>query len=186
MRPTRAVCTAALVLLTVAPSLAQGPASSPRKQAEARRAASGSIRLDGRLDEEAWLQATPVTDFVQKEPSEGAPPTDRMDIRFVYDDDALFVGARMYAATPDSVQAPLGRRDNGTQAEHLLIELDTYLVRRTAYAFGVTASGIRLDHYHPGDSESNIDTDFEPVWEARARIDESGWTAEMWIPLSQI
>ena len=87
---------------------------------------------------------SPITDFVQREPTEGAPPTDRMEVRFVYDDDALYVGARMFSDAP--IQAPMGRRDNGDQAEHLLVSLDTYLDRRTASTFGTTATGVRLDH----------------------------------------
>jgi hypothetical protein len=184
--PLHASFIAACVVFSALPAVAQPAAGNGRKQAEAARVPSGAIRLDGRPDEEAWLRATPITDFVQKEPVEEAPPTDRMDVRFVYDDEALFVGARLYAADVSAVQAPLGRRDNGTQAEHILIELDTYLDRRTAYAFGVTASGVRLDHYHPGDSEATIDADFDPVWEARTSVDGQGWTAEMWIPLSQL
>ena len=61
-----------------------------------------------------------------------------MEVRFAYDDGALYVGARMYSAAP--IQAPMGRRDEGEQAEHLLVSLDTYLDRRTSSTFGVTAS----------------------------------------------
>ena len=186
MRCTLTIAITSCLVASSSPAVAQVQEAAVRKQATATRTAAGSIRLDGLLDEEIWLRAVPVTDFIQKEPVEGAPPTDRMDVRIIYDDDALYVGARMYAANPASVQAPLGRRDNGTQAEHILVELDTYLDRRTAYAFGVTASGVRLDHYHPNDSEREADNDFEPVWEARARIDSEGWTAEMWIPFSQL
>ena len=75
--------------------------------------------------------AAPITDFVQKEPTEGAAPTDAMEVRFVYDDDALYVGARMSTRNAPAIQAPLGRRDNGDQAEHILIWLDTFLDRRT-------------------------------------------------------
>ena len=61
----------------------------------------------------------------------------------------------------------MSRRDDGEQAEYLQIELDTYLDRRTAYMFGVTASGVRLDHYHPTDNEDDTDAQFDPVWEAQ-------------------
>ena len=94
------------------------------------RVPAGSIRVDGRLDDSAWRDVLPLTDFVQREPVEGAPPTDRMEVRFAYDDTALYVGARMYADGP--VQAPMGRRDEGDQAEHFGVFLDTYLDRRTA------------------------------------------------------
>ena len=125
-------------------------------------------------------------DFIQAEPNEGAPPTDRMEIRFVYDETALWIGARMLSARGGRVQAPMSRRDDGAQAEYLQIELDTYLDRRTAYMFGVTASGVRLDHYHPSDNEDDTDAQFDPVWEAKTATDDRGWTAELWLPFSQL
>ena len=148
------------------------------------RVASGAVNVDGRLDDAAWRDAPPVTDFVQREPTEGAPPTDRMEVRFVYDDDALYVGARMYSDAP--IQAPMGRRDDGDQAEHLLVSLDTYLDRRTASTFGVTATGVRLDHYYASDRPWDDDDSFDPVWQARTSMDAQGWTAELWIPFSQL
>jgi hypothetical protein len=148
----------------------QPPANHDRKQAAAVKVAGGAIRIDGRLDEEAWLRASPVTDFVQKEPTEGAPPTDAMEVRFLYDDDALFVGARM-SSRDGAIQAPLARRDTGdTQAEYVLISLDTFLDRRTAYDFGVTASGVRLDRYHSTDREDVLDAGYNPVWRAETAI----------------
>jgi uncharacterized protein DUF5916 len=167
--------------------LAQEPPAEGVKQARVARLRAASIRFDGRLDEEAWVLATPVTDFVQAEPVEGAPPTDAMEVRFLYDETALWVGARMLNSDPSRpTQAPMSRRDDGGQAEYLQIELDTYLDRRTAYMFGVTASGVRLDHYHPTDNEDNADSEFDPVWEAKTSIDANGWTAELWLPFSQL
>ena len=162
---------------------AQGQ-SQGRQQARAVRVDTGVVRVDGSLTESVWRDAPPVTEFTQLQPVEGAPASDRMEVRFVFDDSALYVGARMYSSGP--VQAPLSRRDDAGQAEALEIELDTYLDRRTAYSFGVTAAGVRLDHFHPNDSEDRIQTDFEPVWQARTVITEVGWTAELWIPFSQL
>ena len=97
---------------------AQEPASAA-KRAEAVRVPAGTIEIDGRLDEAAWQTAPPVTDFIQKEPVEGAPPTDRFEVRFVYDDSAVYVGARMFSSV--GVQGPLSRRDDGDQIESLQI-----------------------------------------------------------------
>ena len=69
---------------------------------------------------------------------------------------ALWIGARMDTPPGARIQAPMSRRDDGEQAEYLQIELDTYLDRRTAYMFGVTASGVRLDHFHPTDNQDDI------------------------------
>lgn len=156
-----------------------------RKQAQATRVPGGSIQLDGHLDEQVWQRAQPIVDFLEQEPTENAPPVDSMEVRFVFDETALWVGARMYAEH-GSVQAPMSRRDVEGQAEYLQIELDTFLDRRTAYTFGVTASGVRLDHYHPNDNEADPDPQYDPVWRARTSIDDGGWSAEMWIPFSQL
>ncbi|MDQ3555956.1 MAG: carbohydrate binding family 9 domain-containing protein [Gemmatimonadota bacterium] len=142
--------------------------------------------VDGRLDEEVWQRAPAATGFVQRQPNEGAPATERTEVRFLFDEGALYVGARMRSSDPAAIQAPVSRRDQGSQAERLLVSLDTYLDRRTAYTFGITASGVRLDWYHPGDSETSTDASWDPVWEARAQIDSLGWTAEMRIPFSQL
>jgi len=181
----------AFLLTTTTPAEAQeagGPtaASLAGKVATAVRAAPGAIQIDGRLDEAAWSLATPITDFTQKEPVQGAPPTDRMEVRFLFDDDALYVGARMYSSDPAAIQAPLGRRDQaGSSTEQFEVSLDTFLNRRTAYTFGVTAAGVRIDRYHASDSEGG-DSGFNPVWQASTRIDEEGWTAELWIPFTQL
>ncbi|MGH7607289.1 MAG: DUF5916 domain-containing protein, partial [Gemmatimonadales bacterium] len=68
----------------------------------------------------------------------------------------------------------------------LWVSFDTYRDRRTAYSFGVTASGVRMDWYHPTDNEYDLDPSFDPVWKAKAVIDSVGWTAEMRIPFSQL
>jgi hypothetical protein len=145
------------------------------------------LHLDGRLEELAWQSAPAIADFVQKEPTEGALPSERTEVRFLYDERSLFVGARMYSSNANAIQAPLGRRDEGTaQSEHIIVSLDTLFDRRTAYSFGVTASGVRIDRYYGSDNHETFDSTFDPVWQARTSIDESGWTAELWIPFSQL
>jgi hypothetical protein len=156
------------------------------KSATATRIRGGTVRLDGKPDEAIWATTPPVTDFVQKEPVENGRPTDNLEVRFLYDDAALYVATRVTKSAPRRIQAPVSRRDNISQAEHIWISLDSYRDRRTAYSFGVTASGVRGDWYHPGDHESNIDMSFDPVWEAASHQTEDGWTSEMRIPFSQL
>jgi hypothetical protein len=177
-----AVCLAGLATIAAAPAGAQEPV---RKQAHALRVQPGEVRIDGRLDETAWERAPVLADFRMAEPTEGAEPTDPMEVRFLYDGTALYVGARM-STRNGGLQAVMGRRDDAGQSENLQIELDTYLDRRTAYMFGVTAAGVRLDHYHRSDEENNWDSGFDPVWEAQTQIADDGWTAEMWVPFSQL
>jgi uncharacterized protein DUF5916 len=175
---------AVLVVLSQAVA-AQSNDSLPPKQLRALRL-RGTIQLDGRLDEPLWAGAAWIKDFLQKLPHEGAPPSDSMQIAIFYDDDALYVGARMYSRDSTKIQAPLSRRDITTQADHLWVSFDSFHDRRTAYSFGVTASGVRMDWYHATDNELDIDTGWDPVWEAKANIDALGWTTEMRIPFSQV
>ena len=140
--------------------------------------------VDGRLDA-AWLTAPAAGGLTQRRPEEGAPAVDSTEVRFLYDDDALYIGARMYSRDPARIEAAVARRDNPAGAEQLRVSFDPYLDRRTAYTFGVTAAGTRLDWYHPDDSEEVIDASFDPVWTAAVRIDSLGWVAEMRIPFSQ-
>ncbi|HQC63287.1 MAG TPA: hypothetical protein PLC51_09535, partial [Candidatus Marinimicrobia bacterium] len=71
-----------------------------------------SIRIDGILSEEIWQRAIPAPPLIQDEPNEGAQPSQPSDIWIVYDDEALYVGARLYDSAPDSIVARLGRRDS--------------------------------------------------------------------------
>jgi len=176
-----------LLAVWLAASVAlQASDAPPAKQIRATRLRSASIAVDGRLDEQAWAQAAWISDFVQKRPHEGAPPSDSMRIAILYDDDAVYVGARMYSRDPSKIQAPLSRRDNTFQAERMWVSFDSYHDKRTAYSFGVTASGVRADWYHATDNENDVNSGFDPVWEAKANIDALGWTAEMRIPFSQL
>ena len=180
-----ALCLCGVVLLALPVSAQTVSGAANRKQATATRVANGSIRVDGRLDDEIWQKATAITDFSQKEPTEGAAPTDPMEVRLAYDDGALYVGARMHSRD-GRIQAPLGRRDNTDQAEHILVAFDTFLDRRTAVVFGVTAAGVRIDRYHASDSEESFDSGFDPVWRAETSVAADQWTAELWIPFSQL
>ena len=173
-------------LCLVASVVLQASEAPPAKQIRAVRLQRTSITVDGRLDDPAWAQAAWITDFVQKRPHEGAAPSDSMRIAIFYDDDAIYVGARMFSRDPSKIQAPLSRRDNTFQAERMWVSFDSYHDRRTAYSFGISASGVRADWYHASDNENDANFGFDPVWEAKANIDALGWTAEMRIPFSQL
>ena len=141
--------------------------------------------VDGRLDDAAWALATPVTALTQSDPKEGQPATERTEVRFVYDGDALYIGARMFDREPRKIAHHLGRRDSFTQSDDIRILLDSYHDHRTAFRFIVTPDGVRGDLQF-GDDGNFADDSWDPVWEAAAHIDSLGWTAEMRIPLSQL
>ncbi|MBW3569882.1 MAG: hypothetical protein KY467_02135 [Gemmatimonadetes bacterium] len=141
---------------------------------------SGPVRLDGHLDEAAWAAAEPATGFTQQRPAEGAPASENTEIRFLYDEDALYVGARMYDSQGGAgVTSRLVRRDQAAQSDALRIDLDTYRDRLHFVQFVVNPAGWRAD-------AAGHDFSWDPVWEAATRVDSLGWTAEIRIPLNQL
>lgn len=174
----------ALAFGVVSFASAADPAPS-RKQAMAVRVPDGTVVVDGRLDDAIWATAVPITDFLRKEPAFGTAPREPLWLRFAYDDGALYVAARC-EVRDRTISAPLSRRDKTGQAEHLWISLDTYHDLRTAYSFGVTATGVRMDGFHGTDLETDFDATYDPVWEAKTTIDSAGWSAEFRIPFTQL
>jgi hypothetical protein len=146
--------------------------------------ASSEIVLDGSLTDAAWAAALPVSDFTQREPNEGAPATERTDVRVLYDDHALYIAARMWDRSPDSVRAQLARRDRISNSDRFLVFLDCYRDRRTGFYFGINAAGTLYDGtLYNDDWESDT---WDGVWEGRIARDALGWSAELRIPYSQL
>jgi len=142
--------------------------------------------IDGRLDEAVWEQAPFVADFKQKAARGGFPPRERTEVAILYDEEALYIGGRMMARDPSAIRARKGQRDDQTDTDRLIVSLDTYRNRQTAYNFGVTAGGVRVDYYQPQDVFEVRDYSYDPVWRAATSINGDSWTAEMRIPLSSL
>ena len=185
-RPSRAA--GALVAVAIAtapsPSRADGPGSDAKVMIAAR--AVSAISVDGVLDDATWRALRFDDRFVQKTPTWGQAPTVRTEVAFAYDDDALYVAARMWSADRADVEAVMNRRDDTSGAERIIISLDTFRNRRTAASFAVTAAGVRADWMHRDDSEYDRDLSFSPVWRGAARVLVDGWAAELRIPFTQL
>lgn len=145
---------------------------------------SSSIDLDGRLDDAAWSDVPVISGFVQRDPVEGAPAEEDTEVRVLFDDDAIWVGARMHDSDPASIARQLVRRDDHGSYDFFQVSLDPNLDRRTGYSFRVGAAGSRSDSYLYDDTRE--DDAWDPVWEWAVAMDSAGWTAEIRIPLSQI
>jgi len=145
---------------------------------------STPISIDGVLSEELWHNGNAVTEFWQRDPYEGAPSSQRTEVRVAYDDDAVYVGARLYDSAPDSIIARLTRRDVSIPADRFSLYLDPFYDRRSGYYFMVNAAGTLYDGTLSNDGWE--DNSWDGVWEGKARIDREGWTCEMRIPYSQL
>ena len=176
-----------LALAPIRLARAQNANTTMQKRARATRIAGSAPGIDGTLDEAVWAQAQPITDFVQKIPEEGATPSVTTEVRLLYDDHAIYVGARLHRKDPRAIRTSITRRDGDSDAETFTVSLDTYLDRRTAYSFTISSGGVRGDAYHAQDAEdSGRETQFDPIWNARAKVGTEGWVAEMRIPFSQL
>ena len=102
--------------------------------------------VDGRLDDAVWREGTPFADFVQREPLEGTPITERTEVRILTDGEALYVGAWLYDREPQLIVPSEKIRDvTLTNSDYFAFILDTYHDRQNGFLFGTTPSGIEHD-----------------------------------------
>ncbi|HVS33052.1 MAG TPA: DUF5916 domain-containing protein [Thermoanaerobaculia bacterium] len=168
------------VLLLVA-GVAEGANWPERPRLTAVRVSAPPV-IDGDLSDAAWQSAPEFTDFTQHDPDDGQPATLPTSVRIVYDDDAIYFGAKMTDTHPPS--ALLSRRDTFTQTDFLSINLDPQLDRLSGNAFTVTPAGTQLDTVLYNDIGE--DSSWDGVWESATRIVADGWVAEVRVPFSQL
>jgi hypothetical protein len=144
-----------------------------------------SLTLDGRLDERLYHENDAITDFVQQEPLEGQPATDRTEVWVAYDGDAVYVGARLWETDPSKRVTSDMRRDasNLYNNDHFAVLIDTFYDRRNGYAFFANSQGGMSDLQVVNESPAS---DWNAIWETRAATFEGGWTIEFRIPFRSI
>jgi hypothetical protein len=175
VRPALLALLAALAL----PAAARQLEAAPRTQAAH---LTGTLVVDGRLDEPGWAAAAPTSGFVQSFPDEGAPPSERTEVRVLYDDHTLYVGIRCFDSRPGDIVRPLGRRDAPPASDHVLVLVDANLDRRTALEFYLSAGGVQADALVYDDER--VTFEWDAVWDGAVAILADGWSAELAIPLS--
>lgn len=173
-----------LVLALPLAARAQTSASALARDLPVTRAvrAASAPTLDGRLDEPAWATATVTHILTQIDPLEGQPATQRTDVRILYDDEALYVGARLHDT--GEVSSRLGRRDMHLgDSDWFGVMLDSYHDHRTAFGFDVNPAGVQRDEVKTIEDDDNS---WDAVWRVATSVDSGGWTAEYRIPFNQL
>ena len=145
---------------------------------------NGTVNIDGKLDEAAWQAATAFTQFKQLDPHEGQPVSERTEARILLDDDAIYVGMRLFDSEPSKIQRQLARRDDPIDGDLVEVTFDSYHDHRSAFIFRLSAAGARRDA--TVNAFGNQDNSWDAVWEGATSIDSLGWTAEFRIPLTQL
>jgi hypothetical protein len=140
--------------------------------------------IDGKLDDAVWTTAQVISGFIQRDPNEGEPGSERTEARVLYTDDALFVAVRAFDSRADEITGHLTRRDEWSPSDWVGIGIDSYHDRRTAFYFAVNAAGVKRDVYYYNDNWQ--DDSWNAVWDVAVSRDPEGWTAEFRIPFSQL
>jgi hypothetical protein len=184
-RPVAAA--AVLVFLTLsgaarAQDPPRAPASDVRVAAVTR--VTAPITVDGVLDEAAWASAPPIGPLTQRQPFEGEPPTERTDVRLLADADVLYVGVTAYDAEPHRVIGTQMARDGALSSDDRVeIVLDTFRDQRSAFYFATNPAGALVDGLI---ANGLLNTEWDAIWNVRARRTGDGWVAEFAIPFKSL
>lgn len=150
-------------------------------------------KIDGRLDDSEWQAAKVISSFRQRDPHEGQPASHPTSVRVLFDDEAIYIGARIENTEP--INFRLGRRDmDFSSSDWFQVSLDTFTDRRNAVRFSVNPGGVKRDAIVTGDyfgtggpfTGADGELAWDAVWDAVTSIDAHGWTAELRIPFSQL
>ncbi len=141
------------------------------------------IHIDGRLDEKVW-KTEGYSHFLQRDPHEGEPATEKTRFWVAFDENHLYVAARMFDSEPDKIISRLGRRDDFVNSDWFVFAIDSYYDKRSGYRFCVNPAGSIMDNVLYNDEWD--DETWDGIWESASKIDSEGWTVEIQIPFHQL
>jgi len=141
--------------------------------------------IDGVLDDAVWARATRIDDLHQFQPVDHGEPTEKSEFFVFYDEDFIYVGARLYDSNAAGIRARQLVQGGSLRFDDAIeFLLDPFETRRTGYSFQLNPNGIRMDGVY--ESPTEINRDWDGIWLAEARIDDAGWTAEVAIPFKTL
>ncbi len=156
--------------------------------------------LDGDvIGDPAWANATPITGFTQEQPNEGEPVSERTEVRVIFTNDTLYIGAVMFDSDPSGIIISDARRDSPLDdTDSFQMIVDTYRDRQNGFVFGTNPAGVEYDgqvtnegqggggqgggQMQSGGSGAGFNINWDAAWVVRTRVGEHGWSAEFAIP----
>jgi len=178
-------------------------ADLPRPTATASAVVEGPT-LDGDvLNDPAWAAATPIEGFVQELPVEGAPVSEKTEVRVIFTKDTLYIGAVMYDREPGAIVVSDSRRDAPLDdVDSFRIIFDTYRDRQNGFVFGTNPAGVEYDGQSTLEGQGGggmsgggmqgygsgggFNVNWDGAWQVRTKISDIGWTAEFAIPFKTL
>ena len=141
--------------------------------------------IDGVLDDNAWQKAPAAGDFMQYEPKEGVPMTERTEFRVLYDSRALYIGIWCYDSEPNKILArTMSRDDYPDEDDFVSFSIDPFLDRRNGYMFAINPNGTRFDAIINNNAYAG--NSWDAIWSCRGNITDKGWFCEIAIPFDSI
>jgi hypothetical protein len=169
----------AILLVLSSPAAAQRQIEAVRLEPHER------IQLDGHLDDEVWARINPVSDFVQRDPDEGAAPTERTEVRVAYDARNLYIGAMLYDSDPKGIIGHQKQRNAGLGTDdRFMWILDTFRDGRTGYFFETNPAGLMGDGLMSGGG--GVNKAWNGIWFLQVARSPEGWSVEIRIPFSTL
>jgi hypothetical protein len=161
-----------------------GNGKQPVRVYETKRLESAPPHIDGVLNDKCWKEGEWAGDFLQRKPRGGDKASLNTFFKILYDDKYLYVAFRCDDPEPEKIMRLVGKHDE-LKGDAVGIAFDSYFDKRTGFEFDVTAAGGKIDMSVINDGKS-FNFNWDAVWYARTAISESGWTAEIMIPFSQL
>ncbi len=144
------------------------------------------LRVDGQLDEAVYATVPAMSDFVQTEPVEGAPATEKTEVWVLFDNEQVYLVARCWESRPDRMTVNEMRRDSLgiSEDDNLAWIFDTLYDRRSGVVFEVNALGGRMDGQSINEGRTNFD--WNPIWDVEVGRFDGGWTVEAALPFKSL
>ena len=198
-----------LVLLSVAAvAFAQSP-ERPSLRAVRLSADATAPVIDGRVDEAAWSDVEPASRFIQQQPDEGQPATERTELRVLHDERNLYIAIICFDSEPDKIVVTQGRRDADLgETDSVQVVLDTFNDRQNGFLFGTNPLGLAHDGQIASEGQTSgvlspqqtgfgasgaqrgnllgYNKNWDGDWTVKSQITERGWETEMAIPLKTL
>ncbi len=162
----------------------QSNTDSEKRAIITKQISENKIEIDGLLNEPEWKMVLPAKDFIQRDPIQGSPATEKTEVYVIHDKENLYIGAILFDSNPDGILAYQKRRDQSLRTDdRFMWILDTFLDGRTGYFFEVNPAGLLGDGLIiGGDSYWGINKDWNGIWDARVVVIPEGWSVEVVIP----
>ena len=198
--------TTAAALLYPTFAAAQSAAAPSTRALSTARLSGDAPTIDGRVDDDVWTRVEPYTDFVQQDPNEGQPASEKTEVRVTFDDKNLYIGVIAFDGEPDRITYTQSKRDADlTESDSIQFIFDTFNDHQNGFVFGTNPSGVEYDGQVAGEGATGssalpgvggrgstrgalgaFNANWDADWTVQAQVTERGWEAELAIPLKTL